>query len=98
MDERAAFVAAIRADPTAALPRLQFADFLDEQGETDAAEWLRLDTEEWEAWCGRRLDRWRATAANDRLQSLYIAGLPRRWPVEGVPAMMISCALAGWVR
>jgi uncharacterized protein (TIGR02996 family) len=41
--DEAAFVAAIRDRPQDALPRLIFADWLDECGRADEAAWLRAD-------------------------------------------------------
>jgi uncharacterized protein (TIGR02996 family) len=39
---QAAFLRVIKADPDADVPRLVFADWLDEQGDTDRAEFIRL--------------------------------------------------------
>ncbi len=42
LDEREALIRAIYADPADDLPRLVFADWLDERGEADRAEFIRL--------------------------------------------------------
>src|SRR5437763_14201269 len=42
MTDRAAFLAAIAAAPADDLPRLVFADWLDEHGDPDRAEFIRL--------------------------------------------------------
>lgn len=89
MDERAAFAAAIRADPTAALPRLQFADWLEEQGETDAAEWLRLDVRHGEAWASH--------ASDEKQRALWLLSENRTKP-DGVDPLKLCRILAGWVR
>ena len=50
---RPALLAAVAADPDADLPRLLLADWLDDHGESDRAEFVRLQVE----WAGtaRRL-------------------------------------------
>jgi uncharacterized protein (TIGR02996 family) len=45
MDEREALVAAIAANPDDDTPRLAFADWLQEHGEDDRAEFIRLECE-----------------------------------------------------
>jgi uncharacterized protein (TIGR02996 family) len=45
ISDRAALLAAIRANPEEDTPRLMFADWLDEHGDTDRAEFIRLSCE-----------------------------------------------------
>lgn len=45
MSERTAFLEAIHADPTEDTSRLVFADFLEENGEPERAEFIRVQVE-----------------------------------------------------
>lgn len=45
MNDRAAFLAAIIAEPENDLPRLIYADYLDERGESERAEFIRVQCE-----------------------------------------------------
>ncbi len=50
MHDDAAFLRAIAEQPLDALPRLIYADYLDERGRSDAAAWLRADVRLAEAY------------------------------------------------
>ncbi len=52
MPDRKSFVAAIAAAPEDDLPRLVFADYLDEHGEPDRAEFIRAQVRRAAVWCG----------------------------------------------
>ena len=85
MDERGALIAAVLADPDDDLPRLVFADWLDERGEADTARFLRAQIAlaalpEWEPQAvalRRTRPEW------DRTEALA-GGLPRLAPGGGL--------------
>ena len=54
--DEAAFLAAIGEQPADALPRLIFADWLDEHGRADEAAWLRADVRLAQAYPDRRVE------------------------------------------
>ena len=71
MDDRAALLAAILAEPDDLLPRLVFADWLEDHGEASRAVWMRASCEPgaWEEGSAAR--RW--------ADELFAACRPKWW-------------------
>ena len=79
-----AFVAAIRDRPQDALPRLIFADWLDEYGRADEAAWLRADV---------RLAQSYPDADRDDLRAVQ-----NLRPPDGVPSLWLAHSLGDVVQ
>ena len=73
MTDREAFLAAIRAVPDDDLPRLVYADWLEEQGDADRAEFIRLSCEPSE----------NRAAVDGRVRELLAANF-KRWRIPGL--------------
>ena len=71
MDDRAALIAAIHAEPDDLLPRLVFADWLDDHGEGSRAAWMRASCEPGAEVPG--------SAARRRADALFAACRPGWW-------------------
>ena len=71
MDDRAALLAAILAEPDDLLPRLVFADYLEDHGESARAAWMRASCEPGAAVAG--------SAEKRRADGLFRAGRPTWW-------------------
>jgi uncharacterized protein (TIGR02996 family) len=82
--DEAAFVAAIRDNPGDALPRLIFADWLDEHGRAAEAAWLRADV--------RLAQTYPATDPDD------LRTVESGRPPEGVPPLLLGHALRDVVQ
>ncbi len=88
MSDEAAFAAAVAASPDDDLPRLVFADWLDDRGETDRAEFVRAQvqcaaTPAWEpfaVYCRHRRPEW-TTGDPWRMTLPWVQG----WAVEWHP-------------
>jgi uncharacterized protein (TIGR02996 family) len=77
--DQAAFVRAIHDRPTDPLPRLVFADWLDEHGHADQAAWLRADV--------RLAESYPATDPDDAATVQTFAG------PDGVPSLWLAKSL-----
>jgi uncharacterized protein (TIGR02996 family) len=82
--DEAAFVAAIRDRPQDALPRLIFADWLEECGRADEAAWLRADV---------RLAQSYPDADRDDLRAVQ-----NLRPPDGVPLLWLAYSLGDVVQ
>jgi uncharacterized protein (TIGR02996 family) len=102
MSEEAAFLAAIRANPADDLPRLVYADWLDERGQGERAELIRTP--------GRLTFKkvpsgWMQTGGEcviPRLEAAALASLPDAWPA-GIEVVFrhgfwteVRCTRADW--
>jgi uncharacterized protein (TIGR02996 family) len=73
MTDHLAFLSAIRADPTSDTPRLIYADWLEEQGDGDRAEFVRLQME-------LAHGQWHSREVEARFGQLRLG-----WLLEGLP-------------
>ncbi len=95
MSEHDAFLQTILAEPDDTGPRLVYADWLEEQGDCDRAEFLRLDTE-WAAL--RKTDTRRREVARRLVNLFYRHG--RKWdrPRLDMPAAVALASASAVVR
>jgi uncharacterized protein (TIGR02996 family) len=108
MDDERAFFGAIRAAPADPVPRLVYADWLEEHGDADRAEYLRLRTESaglpsGDPTAARLRRRERALVEGALGHWLLIPGAPV-WCLLGgglddpVPEPVVQANLASWQR
>src|SRR5262245_19085775 len=79
LSDQAAFIRAIQDQPVDPVPRLVFADWLDEHGRRDEAAWLRADV--------RLAESYPATDANDVAIVQTLTG------PDGVPSLWLAKSL-----
>lgn len=93
MSTRDDLLDAVRADPEADAPRLVFADFLDEDGEPERAELIRVQCKLARLpWDDFRLSRGLARRAAE-----LVAAHGARW-LEGATTGVVGARLRGWER
>jgi len=84
MNDDVAFLRAIQGQPLDPLPRLIYADFLDEHGRDREAAWLRADVRLWESYP--------AADADD----LRLVNEHR--PPDGVPSLVLAKSLPDFIQ